>query len=160
MQTLHAKLETGETNFNIPKVIKRLIVQIRKGDPMVTIIPFHGTTYKSSETLDKEKELPGDEEKLKTWVENIRKMQFSHGAKATVDGWTSQNSVNLASLLVNGFIKFTHFFSIAMTFVNRFFCIYHSYEGSWVFTKKLNGREMKNANRSLHQLSLWMGNLK
>ena len=91
MQTLHAKLETGETNFNIPKVIKRLIVQIRKGDPMVTIIPFHGTTYKSSETLDKEKELPGDEEKLKTWVENIRtvntRLFFSMRIKAiNIDG--------------------------------------------------------------------------
>ena len=54
IQTLNAKLETGEKNLNIPKVIKQLAVQLRKGDPMVTIMPFQNSTFKSSETFGKE----------------------------------------------------------------------------------------------------------
>ena len=45
---------------------------MRKGDPLVMIIPMRGTTYQPSEVIGKETDLPDDEEKLKKWVENIR----------------------------------------------------------------------------------------
>ena len=72
IQTIHAKLETREKNINIPSWIKKLIIQMRKGDPLVMVIPMSGTTYQPSEVIGKETDLPDDEERIKKWVENIR----------------------------------------------------------------------------------------
>ena len=70
--TLHAKLETGSSNFHTPSLVRTLVIQIRKGDPLVQIVPVLSKTAKSSEKLENEDALPDDEHKMKKWVENIR----------------------------------------------------------------------------------------
>ena len=103
VQTLHAKLETKESNINIPSWIKRLIVQMRKGDPSIMIIPFNSDSYQSSEVIGKEQELTDDENKLKTWVDNVKivntRLFFSmriktiniEGVKNAVFSWCKGN---------------------------------------------------------------------
>ena len=70
--TIHAKLEIGSNNFHTPTLVRNLIMNIRKGDPLVQIVPVLSKTAKPSEILENEDALPDDENALKKWVENIR----------------------------------------------------------------------------------------
>ena len=38
-QTVHAKLQTGSSQINPPHEVRKLIMQMRKGDPMIQIVP-------------------------------------------------------------------------------------------------------------------------
>ena len=48
---------------------------MRKGDPMIQIIPTNLDNASPSETIGNENELPDDETKLSKWVENIRTIE-------------------------------------------------------------------------------------
>lgn len=100
VHTIHARLEVGTSAVNIPSKIKSLIIQIRKGDPLVQIVPVLSKTAKTSEKLEGEEALPEDEEQFKKWVENIRthksKLYFTmkirtiniDNIKTALFGWT------------------------------------------------------------------------
>ena len=70
--TIHAKLGTGGTNFSIPSTVRKLIVQLRKGDSLLQIVPIDVKNTKISDILDRSIELPDEETRMKTWVDNIR----------------------------------------------------------------------------------------
>lgn len=99
VHTIHARLEVGASAVNIPAKIRELIFQIRKGDPLVQIVPVLSKTAKTSEKLEGEDALPDDEEQFKKWVDNIlthkSKLQFTmkirtiniDKVKTAVYGW-------------------------------------------------------------------------
>lgn len=65
-------METGGSNFSIPSKIKTLIVQLRKCDSLLQIVPLDATNTKQSAILDRGDELPDEERKMKTWAHNVR----------------------------------------------------------------------------------------
>ena len=70
--TIHAKLEVGSKQFHTPSLVRTLTINLRKGDPLVQIVPVLSKDARPSEKLENEDAIPDDEEKLKKWVENIR----------------------------------------------------------------------------------------
>ena len=75
IQTVHAKLQTGSNQINPPHEIRKLIIQMRKGDPMIQIVPVNDESSTSSDKIGNEKELPDDEVKLAKWVDNIHTIE-------------------------------------------------------------------------------------
>ena len=86
IHTIHASIQTNTTQINPPPEVRRLITQMRKGDPMIQIIPTNLDNASPSETIGNENELPDDETKLSKWVDNIRtietKIHFTMKIKA------------------------------------------------------------------------------
>ena len=72
VHTVHARIQTGSTNINPPHEVKRLILQMRKGDPMIQIVPIQVNDNNANEKIGHENEFPEDEIKMKKWVENVR----------------------------------------------------------------------------------------
>ena len=70
--SLHAKLEVGSKTFHTSSLVRTLVLQMRKGDPLIQIVPVLNKNAKSSEKLESEDAIPDDEDKLKKWAENIR----------------------------------------------------------------------------------------
>ena len=102
--TIHAKIEVGSDKFHTPSLVRNLVIQIRKGDPLVQIVPVLHKDARPSEKLENEDALPDNEEKLKKWVENIRtdksKLYFTmqmrtiniDNVKTVVYGWCKGKS--------------------------------------------------------------------
>ena len=61
-QYLHARIEAkNEANtVHAPKFVDKLILQLRKGDPSVHILPYDLGSFKSSDIIGHEKSLPTD----------------------------------------------------------------------------------------------------
>ena len=72
-QYLHTRIEAkGEANaVHAPKFVEKLIFQLRKGDPPVHILPYDLGTFKSTDIVGYEKNLPTEPEKFKIWVMNM-----------------------------------------------------------------------------------------
>ena len=74
-QTVHAKLQTGSSQINPPHEVRKLIMQMRKGDPMIQIVRVSDDNSNSIDKIGHENELPDDEIKLAKWVDNIQTIE-------------------------------------------------------------------------------------
>ena len=62
--TIHASIQTNNTQINPPHEVKRLLIQMRKGDPMIQVVPISDDEGNSSDKIGNEDEIPDDETKL------------------------------------------------------------------------------------------------
>lgn len=85
---IHARIETKTNNINAHEVIQTCITQLRKGDPMVKIIPVDSESYQPSEILEGHTPLSVEENLLSKWIINVRanrtKLHFTMKIK-TID---------------------------------------------------------------------------
>ena len=70
--TVHAKIETKSANFHAPTIIKSFIVQMRKGDSMLQVVPVEKSDYSSSEILEGNNSIPDDKDAMSVWITNLR----------------------------------------------------------------------------------------
>ena len=75
LHTIHASIQTNSSQINPPHEVRKLIVQMRKGDPMIQIVPFEQSGAAPGDTIGNESELPDDATKLGKWIENIRTVE-------------------------------------------------------------------------------------
>ena len=83
---IHAELKTTETH--VPTVVKSLIIQMRKADPSMQLLPYEVDTFLPSDIINHENDLPKEEEKFGKWIKSVetRKKRLCFSIRiATID---------------------------------------------------------------------------
>lgn len=72
-QYLHCRVEANQeaSNVHAPSFVMKLILQLRKGDPSIHILPYDLGAFSSTDILGHEKDLPEAAEELKKWIVNV-----------------------------------------------------------------------------------------
>lgn len=61
---IHVEYESSEKSINVHSAIKSFMLQLRKADPNIQVLPYDEDTYLPSDIITNEKDFPAEEQKL------------------------------------------------------------------------------------------------
>ena len=100
---IHVEMKPKSPNINVPNSVKTFIMQLRKADPSIQVLPYDADTFESKDSLSSEVDLPNEASKLDTWIKSIetrkRRLCFSiriatislETVKTVIYSWCKEN---------------------------------------------------------------------